>query len=189
MKIYIADIAEIKKTEAFETVWAGLLSEVELERWRHINDEARRLQFLIGHGLIHQVCKENAELDKNGKPTVGHGFISLAHRGDYVLLAVGENPVGVDIEDVRIERDYGAVARRLGWKRVPETALDFYRQFTAWEADYKLGQNSVEIQHIYYSINTFIMCISLLNKQEKIDFYSVKNIGQPEPLDIPVLEG
>lgn len=188
MKIYIADISRIKKTEMFETVWTRLLSAAELERLCHINDEERRLQFLVGHGLIRLVCGENAGTDETGKPIVSHGFISLAHRGNFVVFAVGENPIGVDVEDVRIKRDYEAVARRLGWGHVPKTALDFYRQFTAWEADYKLGQSSGEIQHIYYSINTFIVCISLLNIKEKINFYSVENIGRFDPVNVPVLE-
>ena len=44
------------------------------------------------------------EKNENGKPTVqGHPafYFNLSHAGDYVVLAHGDVPLGVDIEQIR----------------------------------------------------------------------------------------
>ena len=54
------------------------------------------------------------EKNENGKPTVqGHPafYFNLSHAGDYVVLAHGDVPLGVDIEQIR-EKDNLRVARR-----------------------------------------------------------------------------
>lgn len=54
------------------------------------------------------------EKNENGKPTVqGHPefYFNLSHAGNYVVLAYGDVPLGVDIEQIR-EKDNLRVARR-----------------------------------------------------------------------------
>lgn len=73
------------------------------------------------------------EKNENGKPTVqGHPefYYNLSHAGDYVVLAYGDVPLGVDIEQIR-EKDNLRVARRC---------------FTEWEYAYVSGQKEVVSQ-------------------------------------------
>ena len=65
-----------------------------------------------------------------------------------------------------------------------ETPVDFYKHFTRYEADYKLGEQNTRIYHFFYSINTFIMCISLLNNKENIEFINSIPFTKNMPLSL-----
>lgn len=70
--------------------------------------------------------------DKNGKPALKDSplFFNLSHSGGMIALAVGEEEVGLDIEERR-ERKLAALRRRL---TPAERREDFYRMWTAKEA-------------------------------------------------------
>ena len=135
-----------------------------------MTDTQRRRQFLLGRALIYENCHQSPILLPNGKPTVQGGFISLAHSGPYVLLAVSDSPVGIDIEDSSKNKNFDALAGRLGFSLTADKRLSFYQNFTRFEADYKMVRNGKENYHKFYSIKTFIICISLLNNNENIKF-------------------
>ena len=98
-----------------------------------------KIAFTIGH---------------KGKPSADVPFyFNLSHSGDYVLCAVSDKPIGVDIEQVKPFRA-GLVGRYLTeaeaayvWKDVtsddgivtaPEICTRFYRTWTAKEAYVKM---------------------------------------------------
>ena len=89
-----------------------------------------------------------------------------------MLLAVSDNPIGIDIENMSEKRDFLAIAKRMNFSLSDNIPLSFYRCFTQYEADYKLGKIDGTIYHSFYSSNTFIICISYMNKNEKINFYN-----------------
>ena len=78
------------------------------------------------------------------KPYDGYHF-NISHSGDIVVMAVGDSPVGVDVERIGRAKDYMKLARRFFYKheyeRV-ETAIqsedEFYRVWTYREALSKL---------------------------------------------------
>lgn len=170
MKVFLTDISDI--SDDLIKQYQGMLSDTEKERYKNIKDKNRQLQFLIGRALIYDLFHVSPILQEDGKPTIPNSYISLAHSGKYVILTVSDNPVGVDIEDWSEKRDFLSIAKRMKFSLSDNIPLSFYCQFTQYEADYKLGKIDDEIQHSFYSFNTFIICISYMNKNEKIDFYN-----------------
>ena len=71
----------------------------------------------------------------------------------------------------------------MGFSKKVDTAVDFYLSFTAYEADFKAGMP--KLAHFYTYINTFIIMISTLNKNEKIESYSVIPFVRHSVLSLP----
>ena len=160
MIVYLSDLSEIETNSSLIEKYEGLLSDAEKKRYGDMTNIHRRLQFLLGRALIYENCHQSPVLLPNGKPTVQNGFISLAHSGPYVLLAVSDSSVGVDIEDSSKNKNFDALADRLGFFLTTNKRLSFYQNFTRFEADYKIGQKNDLKYHKFYSIKTFIICIS-----------------------------
>ena len=79
-----------RREPAYTSIVAGLLLQTLVEEKLGISPQALVL-----------------EKNENGKPTVqGHPafYFNLSHAGDYVVLAHGDVPLGVDIEQIR-EKD------------------------------------------------------------------------------------
>ena len=170
MIVYLADLSEIEANSNLILKYEGLLSDTEKERYLKMADSHRKLQFLVGRSLIFENCRQSPVLLENGKPVVKGKFISLAHSGPFVVLALSDSPVGVDIEDSSKIKNFDALAGRLGFSLTSDKHFSFYQNFTRYEADYKMGQSDQKSDHKFYSINTFIICVSLLNNKENIKF-------------------
>ena len=170
MIVYLADLSEIEANSNLILKYEGLLSDTEKERYLKMADSHRKLQFLVGRSLIFENCRQSPVLLENGKPVVKGKFISLAHSGPFVVLALSDSPVGVDIEDSSKIKNFDALAGRLGFSLTSDKHFSFYQNFTRYEADYKMAENNLKIAHKFYSIKTFIVCVSLLNNKENIDF-------------------
>jgi 4'-phosphopantetheinyl transferase len=96
---------------------AGLLDDVERQRWSAYRREADRERFLVGCALAKTVVAActgqrpaEVSLDRtcrlcgqpHGKPAVRGGGpeFSVSHSGDLVVVAVATAPVGVDVEQL-----------------------------------------------------------------------------------------
>jgi 4'-phosphopantetheinyl transferase len=96
---------------------AGLLDDVERQRWSAYRREADRERFLVGCALAKTVIAActgqrpaEVSLDRtcrlcgqpHGKPAVRGGGpeFSVSHSGDLVVVAVATAPVGVDVEQL-----------------------------------------------------------------------------------------
>ena len=84
---------------------------------------------------------------------------------EYVVLAVGGQPIGVDIEKISTNRPFQAIAKRLNFKE-NLSCDEFYQSFTAYEADFKLGSKFKTPYHPFATYNDFMLCISSINKEE-----------------------
>jgi phosphopantetheinyl transferase len=90
-----------------------VLSRPEMEHYHKLRSDARRREFLLGrilikaaltetnHGFISDFPLINPHLSVTGKPAVAGAEFNLAHDGQAVLLAVGDQVVGVDIERIQ----------------------------------------------------------------------------------------
>ena len=63
--------------------------------------------------------------------------VSVSHKNNLVVLACSKAPVGVDIEDVTVPRNVERLSRLFYETEKPETLYDFYRIWTAKEAEGK----------------------------------------------------
>lgn len=76
---------------------------------------------------------------KNGKPYIKNHkniFVSVSHSKDLVVCAVADIPVGVDVEKIRPYNP--SVARKVLHKVEPMSDSDFTKEWTAFEATFKL---------------------------------------------------
>ena len=170
MIVYVADLSELETDPTLILKYEGFLSDSERKRYHGMTNTHRRLQFLLGRALIYENCHQSPVLLSTGKPTIQNGFISLAHSGPYVLLALSDSSVGIDIEDSSKNKNFDALADRLGFSLTSNKRLSFYQNFTCYEADYKMASKSNKRHHKFYSIKTFIICVSFLNNKENIKF-------------------
>ncbi len=112
--LVIADIRSFKGRD--EEILPQIAPQYVEKYHRHKNPVDKTQELVAGY-LLKQylgVGKED-ELTKNahGKPllTFGEKYFNLSHGGNYVALALAENEVGVDIEQVRPYHE--ATARRV----------------------------------------------------------------------------
>ncbi len=121
MKVFIANIDSISKDpDAF----TALLSPTHRARVKKFQNQNRKLQFILGHLMAANSGKKHT---------------SIAHKDNLVVVAAASNaPVGIDIENGTVDRDFAAAAEFMHLP-IPKDKKEFYRLFTFAEATYKLG--------------------------------------------------
>jgi 4'-phosphopantetheinyl transferase len=122
----------------------SLLSPEEQDRWARFRQDADRRRFLVGRGLLRVLAGAQMNLPPEqvelvygpyGKPSIAMRkdrppwHFNLSHSGDLVLLAFQRaRQVGVDVEQVRADLDWDAVALR-------SFPADQYREWAALGAE------------------------------------------------------
>lgn len=129
MEIFRLDLELIRNRPDLLLTYENWLSPAEKERYLQIHDEKRKLEFLGGHALLHDVVGMITDRSpetvnvviKKEVPFVKDVpvFVSLSHSGGLVVLAVDEQPVGVDIERSFVRRNLSAIVEKCF---SPETA-------------------------------------------------------------------
>ena len=75
--------------------------------------------------------------DKDGAPCFdfsGAPFVSVSHSGEFVVAAISDKPVGVDIQ-LHTDIDFGSISKRFGMNATGKK--DFFERFSAAEAKTK----------------------------------------------------
>ena len=141
MKVFLTDLSDISDNLIHR--YEALLSPSEKARYINMSNPKRRLQFLTGRALIYENCRETPSLSSMGKPFISSSQISLSHSGPYVALILSDSPVGIDIEDSSHVRPFQDLSERLGFPQ--NTPFEFYKHFTRYESDFKLGVKNEKI--------------------------------------------
>ena len=155
MQIFIADIDSISKNA---DDYGPLLSAGDRARVTKFQKQTRKLQFILGHLMV---------------AAVGKKYTSIAHRDNLVVVATASNArVGVDIENVSVQRDFVGAAELMGAK-TQKTLHDFYKMFTESEATYKLGAAPACTHFITHG--DYLICV-----------VANKDFAKPRPKDFNV---
>ncbi|MCE3294305.1 MAG: cereulide biosynthesis operon crsT, crsX, grsA and grsB s [Crocinitomicaceae bacterium] len=119
------------------------LTEEEQRKCSAYHRESDRQAFLIGRLLIERFVYSDLQAisySVYGKPFIpGAPFFNLSHSGDYVVLAISENEVGVDIEFMgevaydELSKFFTPAEQELIRSSV-HPRYEFYRIWTAKEA-------------------------------------------------------
>ena len=165
MKIYITDLTRLIKHDFTDII--SKLAQNDLRRLSCITNPHRRLQFLVGRMMIFKYFGHHFIIHNNGKPVSKkeNHYFSLAHSNQYVVLAVSNHPVGVDIEKIATNRPFQAIAKRLKFKE-NLSCDEFYQFFTAYEADFKLGPEFEAPYHQFATYNDFMLCVSSVIQED-----------------------
>lgn len=162
MKIFIADLSKIINIQNFFNQNLEVLSFSERERFDRIALPLKKLQFLMGRLLVKKLLSDSIVVDKNGKPFLSSNskYISLSHSDNYVVLCVADDEVGIDIENCTKNRNFKGLSDYLKFEKCDD-AITFYKQFTKFEAEYKLNPSlKKELPFVkFFKIDNFIMCV------------------------------
>ncbi len=165
MKIYMSNIEQIKNIHDLEKK----LSESELSRYKNFANKRRKLQYLLSHAIVKSVCGENIITDKSGVPTIKSGFVSIAHKDNWVAVALSDVPVGIDVENTDVERDFAKQSELLGLK-ITDNKKDFYKNFVEFEARFKYGKDSNDAKMYFYKNGKYLIGVCTKEKPENIQF-------------------
>ena len=111
MEIYISRITDISNSVIHDL--CSLIDDSQSERIMSFIDRKDAIRTLVGDLLIrsiftekHDMKKENIIFRRNayGKPFIISNFdfhYNLSHSGDYVVCAIDDSPIGIDIEEIR----------------------------------------------------------------------------------------
>lgn len=111
-----ADISRLERAD-YEELYrrASPERQKKADSYRRCEDS---LRCVVADGLLRHVLgtgQYTVETEPGGKPRIAGRpdfHFNLSHAGDWVVLAWGSTPVGVDVERIREDMDYRAVARR-----------------------------------------------------------------------------
>ena len=111
-------------------------------RYKNDNDQIRSI---ISSYLINQLSKETILFNDMGKPFFANGpFFNISHSGKYVVMAISEKEIGVDIEE-NVNKDMSSLIRIFNEaeaKMIKEHA-DFYYLWCAKESLIKCMGGSI----------------------------------------------
>ncbi len=108
---------------------------------------AHKKQRNAGRYIIEYAAKnfyniQNSELEIiNNKPKFKYSDIefSISHSRCIAAVCFDKNPIGLDIEKI-LPRDYNSIAERMNFILKENSLEEFYRQWTLYEANYKLNR-------------------------------------------------
>lgn len=172
MKLIISNINKINDECQSISEYINRLTPADLSRYNNINKPIRKIQFLIGRMLIYENYGYNFFINEKGKICTENKYISLSHSENLVILAISKRKIGVDIENITKQRDFENIGKFLNFSDEFENNIEFYSQFTAYEADYKSEINNQDVFHTYYMMDNFLICISHPNKNMDIKIYN-----------------
>ena len=159
MKLFIADLKKIIKSPESLLTFKNELTKADQTRFDSFSNQTRALQFLASRKIIKEhICPDYKTL-KSGKVTIKGGFVSISHSRNLVVVAFSENPIGVDIEAADRRIDYKKIAERMKFENC-NTPCDFFKCWTAYEADYKLGKTKERIHHTHLYREGFLICLA-----------------------------
>lgn len=162
--------------------YRGWLSPSEARRYAGFTRAQRRLQFLVGRGLLRRALAEVCDcptaaivLDERPgqapgllSPQAGEVGFSLSHSGRWVACAVSEGArLGLDIEVRDPSRDIGALAAQAfapaqqAWlaARPAEVRVDaFYRMWAGQEALIKLDAACAQAFELEHPVLAVVLC-------------------------------
>lgn len=125
VKIYAANISKKDYTVGAEHI----MSRQRLEKYRNISHIHQKRQCAAAGWLLKRALGgEQEHYDPKGKPCLKNGYLSISHSGDWVVVAISQSPVGIDIEEIR-DVNSEAVGRRCFSGISFESREDF---FEAW---------------------------------------------------------
>ena len=141
------------------------------------NEKTRKIHcfsYLMTDRILREIYKiEDREIVfKDGKPVLKNGgkHFSISHTKEYIALGFSDYNCGIDIEGVNSNRDWKSIAQRMGFKS--ESEEEFYKDWTTYEALYKLNGTSDNIYHTKIE-NYFLTAVSE-NPDEKFELHIKK---------------
>lgn len=190
VKLYVIDIelAYRHKKTLLESV-----SEVQKTKALKFKNEPDQIRSLASSYLMNKLSKEPLQFNDMGKPFYQNGpYFNVSHSGQYIVMAVSNKEVGVDIEENN-DKDMSALIRIFNEaeaKMIKEHA-DFYYLWCAKESLIKcIGSSVSKIKEVpalpFNGVKPFkgqdYYCKTFIEDKHII---SITRVGN-EPFDIKI---
>ena len=121
------------------------ISEEQKEKALRFKDDKDQRRSLISSYLVNQLSKEELQKNPMGKPFYPNGpYFNISHSGRYVIMAIANKEVGVDIEE-NVEKQIDVLLKLFNEaevKMIKEHA-DFYYLWCAKESLIKCMGSSI----------------------------------------------
>ena len=148
VKLYILDI---ETAFHHQKVLEAHVNESQKEKAYRYKNEIDQIRSLASSYLINSLSNEPLQITDTGKPYFPNGpFFNVSHSGKYIIMAVAENEVGVDIEEA-IEKDMSSLIRIFNEAeaKMIKEHTDFYYLWCAKESLSKcIGTGIIKIKEI-----------------------------------------
>lgn len=180
MKVFVFDITKIN--DKMLDMASGVLSETEKNRLANMISIKRRKEFVLGHFLLRRlVCDifnvpvekavvETLQTGALSLPLMENVYASISHSFERLAIAIGNTPVGFDIEKMAERENFPALLNQIdGMEKAKELVAAgmsvqnaFYRLWCKREALYKLkSQTEISAPFLYYKqYEDFMMCLA-----------------------------
>ena len=151
MEIVKLLIADINLANTYHNFLMKSLTEEQKQRALRFKNEKDQMRCLLSSYLMSQLSKEELQRNETGKPFYPNGpFFNISHSGKYVIMAIANQEVGVDIEE-DIEKNMDILLKIFNEaesKMIKEHA-DFYYLWCAKESLIKcMGSSISKIKEI-----------------------------------------
>ena len=145
MEIVKLLIADINLADTYHHFLMKSLTEEQKQRALRFKNEKDQMRCLLSSYLMSQLSKEELQRNETGKPFYPNGpFFNISHSGKYIIMAVANQEVGVDIEE-DIEKNMDILLKIFNEaesKMIKEHA-DFYYLWCAKESLIKCFGGSI----------------------------------------------
>lgn len=168
MQVYISNLDNIGKDIDNIHSWREKLSPDELACYESLGRRLRKMQFLVGHCMLHDVAGE---------------YASVSHKDNMVVVVTSNNPVGIDIENTDMVRDFSEISEIMGLPH-PQSAMDFYMNFVKYESEFKMGAKTAIPNMYYYKFDKYIIGIASAVQVQDIDFIDYLTGEHLSPLPV-----
>ncbi len=122
-------------------------------QFKDITNEEKLKEHCFAYLMLDRILKEFYKTDNraiefvNKKPYLKNRekFFSISHSEEFLAIGFSDNECGIDIEKIK-DRNFLSIAKRM--KFDCNTLEEFYKAWTKYEAEYKLGEKSKSIKQI-----------------------------------------
>lgn len=135
--------------------------------------------YFMADKILDNIYKiSNREIQyKNKKPFLKskEKFFSVSHSNEYIALGFSDFDCGIDIEEM-IDRDFTKIAKKMKFQA--DTKVQFYREWTLYEAKYKLGTDEFSTEIFSFGNYCLTACSANENENFKIHFQSINEFSK-----------
>lgn len=108
VSVYATNISNLPDPKEMPQMMESLSQERREKTLRYRFEDKRKQSLGAGLLLEHVLqlygkYSRDIRFGENGKPELDNFFFNLSHAGDYVICAVGDKPVGCDVEEITKE--------------------------------------------------------------------------------------
>ena len=148
IKIYIANISYFRNIDLYSIENLDIITDSRKKRVQDFKRIDDKLRCFVAGLMLNYVCNVTNDnqifYNKNNKPYLKNSniYFNISHSGDYVVLAIADKEIGIDIEEIAPISD--SVAKKVFTKEenlwlLKQNNLEaFYKLWTAKESIMKV---------------------------------------------------